>query len=216
MPLRIKYLSVNKREAKYGDYIKPQCSIINENPEGKKISLFIELKRSGIKISEEEYKLKIGSGESKVIRLSRIELDKERFQKGKYILRVTIRENRHDADTKSTSFYLEVKREPAKRGFIKKIDSFQDESPIRYSVKGLGEIKVNLGHKDFVNIYEYFKLKPNVLNQQAGFYIIKICLDEAINELFKMKLRDNQNPDIDDLIQELQQVKDNMYYDVYE
>jgi len=213
--LRIKYLSINKKEVKYGEVIKPSCAIVNESIENKKISLCIELKRQGVRISEEEYRFKIMKNEQKSIRLSRIELDEQKFQKGKYILRVTIKEEQHDVDTKSTSFYLEVKREPFKKGFIKKVDFSQSDEPIRYFVVGPGIIKINLGHKDFINIYENFKFKPNIQNQQVGFYIIKICLEEAINELFKMKLRDNKNSDIDDLIQEVYLIRDNMYYDIY-
>lgn len=213
--LRIKSLSINKREVKYGDIIQSSCRVINGYSEDKKISLYIELKRLGIKISEENYKLKIMSGEEKSIRLSRIDLDKEKFPKGKYILRVTIRENTHGIDTKSTSFYLETRRESAKKGFIKKLEFSQYESQIRYSTVGSGVIKINLGHKDYVNIYEHFKLHPNNLNKQSEFYILKICLDEALNELFKIRLKDSQASDVNDLIEEINELKGNMYYDIY-
>ena len=61
-PLRIKYLSISKKEVKYGETIKPYCSIFNETSEDKKILVLVELKRSGIKISGEIYKLRIAAG----------------------------------------------------------------------------------------------------------------------------------------------------------
>jgi len=45
--------------------------------------------------------------------------------------------------------------------------------------------------------------------------MIKICLDEAITELFKIKLKDAHNLDLDDLIREINILKDKMYYEVY-
>lgn len=215
--LRIKYLSINKKEAKYGDIIKPSCSIFNGNSDNKKISLCVKLKRQDIRISEEEYKLKIMGGENKSIRLSRIELDENKLQKGKYILRVTIKENEQDVDTKSTSFYLETKREPTKRGFVKIVESYHNpEEPIRYRSKKAGIIQFNTGHGDFENIWSTFLKTPNVLNKQIGFYIIKLCLDEALNELFKIKLKDIKELDPNDLIREIQEIRDKMYHDVYD
>ncbi|MEK6882638.1 MAG: hypothetical protein AABY22_23655, partial [Nanoarchaeota archaeon] len=97
-------------------------------------------------------------------------------------------------------------------GFIKKVEFSQHEAPTRYSVTGPGVIKINLGHKDFINIYEHFKQQPNNQSRQVGFYIIKICLDEALNELLKIK---NGSSDITDLIEEINELKGNMYYDIY-
>jgi hypothetical protein len=213
-PLRIKYLIINKREVKFGDIVKPSCGIINGLKEDKGISLHIELKRSGSKIFEEKYKLKIGSGKQKTVKLSEIKLEESKFQKGKYTLRVTIVENKHDIDTKSTSFYLETKRESIKKGFIKQVHPYESDDPVRNKPVKDGKLEINLGHKDFMNIYDEFQNKPNLLNKQAGFYLIKICLDEAINELFKMKIKENHG-DLDDLIQAMRDIKDKMYYDVY-
>lgn len=214
LPLRISSLSVNKREVRFGDFVQSVCKIINEFPSNKKIILIVDLKRMGTKISEERYKLKIKSGEQKVVRLSRLDLDKERFPKGKYVLRATISDGLHDIETKSTSFYLEVSREPVKRGFIKKIEFSQQDTPTRYSVNGPGVIKINLSHKDFLNIYEYFKMQPNIQNKQVGFYIIKICLDEALNELLRVKIK-GESSDIVDQIEGINELKGNMYYDIY-
>ena len=215
LPLRIASLYMNKREVKFGDVVQAMCKIVNDNQRDEKVSLCVELKRLGVRVSQEEYKFKIKAGEPKSIRLSRLELNEDLFEKGKYTFRVTIKENSHDIDSKSTSFYLEIKREPAKRGFIKRLEFHNLETPTRYSILGPGLIKVNFGHKDFVNTYENFESKPNILNRQVGFYIIKICLDEAVNELLRMKLKDSQAPDIDDLIQEMNDLRDNMYYEIY-
>ncbi len=215
-PLRIKYLSVNKKEVKYGDIIKPYCSIFNETSENKKISLCIELKMQGVKTSEEVYKLEIAAGQLKPIKVSEINLDKEKFSKGKYIIRATIKENRHDIDTKSTSFYLEIKREPIKKGFIKKMEFYHNsEEPIRYRSLEKGIIKINTGHKDSENILDIFSKNPNLLHKQFGFYVIKICLDEAINELLKLKMKNSQTLDFEQTIREISEIRDKMYYDVY-
>jgi len=44
--------------------------------------------------------------------------------------------------------------------------------------------------------------------------VIKICLDEAINELLKIKM-DNPDQDIDKIVREVSELRDEMYYDVY-
>ena len=44
--------------------------------------------------------------------------------------------------------------------------------------------------------------------------MIKICLDEAINELLKIKM-DNPDQDIDKVVREISELRDKMYYDVY-
>ncbi len=213
--LRIKYLTINKREVKYGDIIKPHCSIINETNENKKILLKVELKKEGNRINKEEYKLRITSKDQKPIKLSEIELKKENYSKGKYTIRATLEENRHDKDSKATSFYLEIKREPAKKGFVKNVKFFETNEPVRNKSINNGIIEINLIHKDFVNIWELFAKKKKQLNEQIGFFMIKICLDEAINELFKIKLKDAHNLDLDDLIREINILKDKMYYEVY-
>jgi len=214
--LRIKYLSINKREPKFGDILKPSCTILNNLSEDKKIALSVKIKRSGAKVFEEEYRFRITAGQQKIIKLSEIKLDTNNFQKGKHILRVTIRENRSDTDTKSTSFYLETRREPIKRGFIKKVEFYHNpDEPIRYRFGEKGIIKLNTGHRDFENIWKIFQKNPTILNRQMGFYIIKICLDEAINELLKMKLKDNQEVEFDDLVQEIRDTRDKMYQEVY-
>lgn len=215
LPLRIKYLLLNKREAKFGDKIKASSSILNGEKEDKKVSLYVELKRSGVRISEEEYSFKIRSGQAKLIRLSEIKLSPDEFEKGKYTLRATLRNDRHDIDTKSTSFYLESKREPVKRGFIREVRFYESEEPLRNKSVRSGTLEVNLKHNDFINIYSTFEDKPNILNKQIGFFIMKICLDEAVNELFKLKLREKDNRDLDDVLQELKETKDRMYFDVY-
>lgn len=214
--LRIKYLTINKREVKYEDIIKPHCSIINETNENKKILLKVELKKDGVsRISKEEYKLRITSNDQKPIKLSEIELKKENYSKGKYTIRATLEENRHDIDSKATSFYLEIKREPAKKGFVKNVKFFETNEPVRNKSINKGIIEINLIHKDFVNIWELFAKKKKQLNEQIGFFMIKICLDEAITELFKIKLKDAHNLDLDDLIREINILKDKMYYEVY-
>lgn len=215
LPLRIDSLYINKREVKFGDTVQAMCKLVNDNAGDKKISLYVELKRSGIKISEEEYRFKIIANGQKSIKLSKLELNEALFEKGKYILRVTIQENRHDIDTKSTSFYLEIKREPTKKGFIKRIDPWGYEGPTRYINTEPGVIKINLSHKDFANIYDSFQNKPNIRNKQIEFYIIKICLDHAVNEIFKLRFKNDQTPDIEDLIKEINDIKDRMYYEIY-
>ena len=214
-PVRIKYLMINKREVKYGDSIKPSLSIVNETKEDKKILLRMELKKEGNRLIKEEYKLKIISNQQKLMRLSEIKPEKENYPKGKYTIRVTLEENRHELDTKATSFYLEIQREPLKRGFIKHVDLFDSESPIRNTPINKGVIRINLLHKDFINIWESFKNKPKQRNEQIGFYIIKICLDEAINELLRIKLKDLEGSDPEEIIREIVNLKDKMYYEVY-
>jgi len=215
LPLRIKYLVINKREVKYGEKIKATCSVLNGERNDKKVSVYVELKRSGVRISEEEYSLKIQSGQQKLIRLSEIKLLQNQFEKGKYVLRATLREDRHDIDTKSTSFYLESKREPIKKGFIKEVRFYESEEPLRSKSVKSGILEVNFIHKDFINIYSTFEDKPNTQNKQIGFFIMKICLDEAVSELFKFKLREKDDRDPDDILQELKEIKDRMYFDVY-
>ncbi len=214
-PIRIKHLAVNKREVKWGDTIKATCGILNTTSEDRKVSLNVEIKRLGIKVLEEEYSLKIKSGESKPMKLTEIKLVQNRFDKGKYIVRATLREGRHDLDTKSTSFYLESKREPVKKGFIKEIRFYESDEPLRNkAVKG-GTLEINLGHKDFTNIWSVFEEKPNIQSKQIGFFIMKLCLDEAVRELFKLKLKDESSKDIDDIVQEVKEIQDRMYYDVH-
>jgi len=215
-PLRIDYLVINKREVKYGDVIKPSCRIINETDEDKRCLLMVELKREGKRFAKEEYKLKIDAKGSRPIKLAETRLGEEDYPKGKYTIRVTIEENRHDIDTKATSFYLEVKREPVKRGFVKDMKFFDSTEPVRNKPINKGLIEVNLSHKDFINTWELFHKKERQLNEQMGFYIIKICLDEAINELYKLKLKGSSNQeDLDDLVREVSRLKDRMYYEVY-
>jgi len=216
-PLRIKYLSTNKKEVKYGEIVKPYCSILNKTSEDKKISLVVKLKRSGIKISEEAYKLRIAAGKSKPLRISEIILDRNKFLKGKYVIRVTLKENKHDIDTKSTSFYLEIKRERMKKGFIKQVefyDPHDEREPIRYKSLEKGIIRINERHKDFENIWNLFSRNRNILRKQIIFYAIKICLDEAINELLKSKMN-NHDSDIDEVVRGISELRDQMYYEVY-
>jgi len=215
-PIRIKHLVVNKREVKWGETIKTTCGILNTTNGDKKVSLNIEIKRSGTKVLTEEYTLKIGSGDSRLIKLTEIKLDQEKFDKGKYVVRATLREERHDLDTKSTSFYLESKREPVKRGYIKGVDIYDlDDPTIRNKSVKDGILVVNLMHKDFNNIWLTFEEKPVMQNRQIGFYIIKLCLDEATRQLFKIKFKDDSSKDIDDIVQEVKEIQDRMYYDVY-
>lgn len=215
-PISIKHLTVNKREVKWGDTVKIACGIINTTNEDKKVSLNIETKRSGEKILEEEYSLKIKSGESKLMKLTEITLDKNKFEKGKYIARAILREQKHDIDTKSTSFYLEEKREPVKRGFIKTVDILDLYDPtIRNKPVKDGVLVVNFLHKDFNNVWETFEDKPIILNRQIGFYIVKLCLDEATRQLFKTRLTSDNSKDIDDIVQEIKDTQDRMYYDIY-
>jgi len=215
-PLRIDYLVINKREVKYGDVIKPSCRIINETDEDKKCLLRVELKREGRRFVREEYKLKMDAKGSRPIKLSEIKLEQEDYPKGKYTIRATVEENRHDIDTKATSFYLEVKREPVKRGFVKGVAPWDIDEPVRNRPIEKGIIKINFAHKDCTNILESFKARKNQRDKQVGFYIIKICLDEAINELYKLKLKGSSNQeDLDDLLKEISRLKDKMYYEVY-
>jgi len=72
-----------------------------------------------------------------------------------------------------------------------------------------------MGHKDFDNIWATFSKNKNVLNRQIEFFIIKICLDEAINELLKIKIKDSREKDPDELIREINDIKDRMYYEAY-
>jgi len=214
-PLRIKHLTINKREVKWGDTIKRTCGILNTTNEDKRISLNVDIKRLGVMILEERYSIKIRSGESKSIKLTEIKLLQDKFDEGKYVIRATLQEGRHDIDTKSTSFYLESKREPVKRGFIKKVGFYESEEPVRNKPLKNGTLEINLGHKDFMNIWSVFEDRPNIQSKQIGFYIIKLCFDEAINELLKIRLKADQDLDLDDLVQEISSLKDKMYYEVY-
>lgn len=215
LPLRIDYLVVNKKEVKHGDTIRPSCRVINDTTEDRKVLLRIELKREGAKIQEEEYKLKLNAKGQMLIKLSEIKLKQENYPKGKYTIRATIEEDKHDIDTKATSFYLEIKREPIKRGFIKHVSFCDIEIPIRNKPIAKGIIEINLSHYDFTNIWDSFEDKKRQQNQQIGFYIIKICLDEAINELFKLRFKNLGELNLDDLIRETTQLKDKMYHEVY-
>lgn len=214
-PIRIKHLAVNKREVKWNDTIRTTCGILNTTSEDKKVLLNIEIKRLGVKVLEEEYSLKINSGESKPMKLTEIKLVQNKFDKGKYVVRATLREQKHDLDTKSTSFYLESKREPVKRGFIKEIRFYESDEPLRNKPIKSGTLEINLGHKDFANIWSVFEEKPNIQSKQIGFFIMKLCLDEAVRELLKLKLKDEGSKDIDDIVQEIKEIQDRMYYDVH-
>jgi len=66
-----------------------------------------------------------------------------------------------------------------------------------------------------MNILNSFKQKERKLNEQIGFYIIKICIDEAVNEIFRVKLKNTDNLDLDDLIKEISNLRDKMYYETY-
>jgi len=216
--LYIKYLTVNKREVKFSDTILARCNLINNSDEDKEIILKTELKREGVNFMRKEYKLKMNSKESKIITLFEIELNEENYPKGKYTIRVSIEDedNRHTIDSKATSFYLEIKRETTKKGFIKGINFFHREDlMMRYISKEKGLIEINMGHKDFDNIWATFSKNKNVLNRQIEFFIIKICLDEAINELLKIKIKDSREKDPDELIIEINEIKDRMYYEAY-
>lgn len=217
-PLRIDYLVINKREVKYGDIVKPSCRIINETDEDRKCLLRVELKREGKRFVREEYKFKIDGKGSRPVKLSETKLGEEDYPKGKYTIRATMEENRHDIDTKATSFYLEVKREPVKRGFVKTVAPWETDEPVRNKAINKGIIAVNFAHKDLTNILESFKTRERQRDEQIGFYIIKICLDEAINELYKLRLKNlksSSNEDLDDLVKEISRLKDRMYYEVY-
>lgn len=213
--VRIKHLAVNKREVKWGDTIKTTCGILNTTNEDKKASLNVEVKRLGVKVIEEEYSLKLKAGESKPLKLTEIKLVQNKFEKGKYLVRATLREGRYDLDTKSTSFYLESKRESVKRGFIKEIRFYESDEPLRNKPVKSGMLEINLGHKDFSNIWSVFEEKPNIQSKQIGFFIMKLCLDEAVRELFKVKLKGGESKDIDDIVQEVKEIQDRMYYDVH-
>ena len=212
-PLYIKYLHTNKKEAEYSDIVKISCSIFNGTGEEKKINLHTELKRSTAKIFESDYRLKISKGGQQVIRFSEIKMDKHNLDKGKYTFRVTIQEGHHDGDSKSTSFYLETKRDSVKKGFIKSLSYYQSDEPVRNKAIKDGAISVNLGHNDFGSVYSEFENNPNTLNKHVGFYMVKICLDEALNEFLKVKIRGSQDPD--DIIEEIREMRDKMYYDIY-
>jgi hypothetical protein len=215
-PTRITHITLNKREVRWNDTVKCSCGVLNTTEEYKKIELIIEIKKSGTKISEEEYVFKIQPGESKTIKLSEIKLEKNKFDKGKYIVRGTLRnEERHDLDTKSTSFYLETKREPTKRGYIKEIRFYESEEPVRNKPVRSGILSINLGHKEFSNIWSLFEEKPLIQSKQIGYYIMKLGLDEAVRELLKAKLKDSNLQDPDDAVQDIKDIQDRMYYDVY-
>ena len=102
-----------------------------------------------------------------------------------------------------------------KKGFIKQVEFYPSEGePIRYKSLEKGVIRINDRHRDFDNIWSSFFKNPNILNRQIGFYAIKICLDEAINELLKIKTK-NHDLDIDKIVREVSELRDQMYYDVY-
>lgn len=214
-PIQIKYLTISKREVKFGDEIKPICSVINRGEIKKTVWLKIDLKRRGVKISEEKYKLRMNSGVDKLIRLSVLKLDKDRFRKGKYNIRATLEEDNKIIDTKSTSFFLEEKQKKIKKGFISRVELSDRDEPWRYKSEKRGMIRINFGHKDFVNILESYKYRKRVLNQQALYYIIKRCLDEAVNELVRLRIGGDEAVNPEDLIMETLSLKDRMYYDVY-
>lgn len=217
LPIRIKHFSINKREVKWGDTIKSACGVINDTANDAKVSLCVEVKKVGVKISEEEYTLKLKAGESKSIKLTEIKLDKSKFEKGKYLIRATLRDGHHDLDSKSTSFYLETKREPTKKGYIKEIRFYESDEPLRNkSVRG-GVLEINLAHHDFANLWSLFEEKPTIQSRQIGFYVMKLCFDEATRELFKMRLKDYspQAGDLDDIIQDIKETQDRMYHDIH-
>jgi hypothetical protein len=215
-PLRIDYLILNKREVKYGDIVKPSCRVVNETNQSRKCLLKVELKREGRRFVGEEHKLKVGAKESRPIRLSEINLRKEDYPEGKYTLRVTMEENRHDIDTKATSFYLEVKREPVKTGFVRAVEFWETDEPVRNKPINKGIIKVNLVHRELTNILKSFQTRPRQRDEQVGFYIVKICLDEAVNEVYRLRLKDCLDPEkLDGLVNEVSRLRDRMYYEVY-
>ncbi len=214
-PIRIKHLSVNKREVKWGDTLKANCGILNTTNEEKKISLRVEIKRQGTRVIEEEYSIKIKSSELRPMKLMEIELNQDEFSKGKHILRATLSAERHDLDTKSTSFYLETKREPVKRGFIKGVKLVDIDEPIRNTPVSNGILSINLMHTDFQNLWDGFNGKPSIQNRQIGYYIMKLILDEAVRYLLRIRLDANAGLDSENTIQEVKEIQDRMYYDVY-
>jgi len=64
-------------------------------------------------------------------------------------------------------------------------------------------------------LWKIFLKNPNILNKQIGFYIIKICLDEAVNERLKMSLVSQPLDDPDELIRQIHDIRDRMYNDIY-
>lgn len=215
-PCRIEILVINKREVKYGDIIIPKCLITNKTENFKKLLLRVSLKfYSGKEIYSEIYSFKIRPGRKRKFELPEIKLD-ESHTKGKYTIRATLEENRHDIHTKATSFYLEIKRPHIKTGFAKKIDfsDFGGDKTIRNTAIKNGIITVNIEHPDVNNIFDCFKTQKRKGNQQIKFYIIKIFLDEAVREALKLQLSEDKEKNIE-TINELMIMKDRMYFEIY-
>src|SRR3989344_2953872 len=214
-PIRIKYLNIGKTELKYNDVVIPSCKIINQTEKYRKLNLAVDLKYSGSKVAEWEYRVDLKAGKDKLINMAAIRLLQGNYRKGKYTFRITLRDDKHDIDSKSSSFYLEEVREASKKGFVKDISFYESTEPLRNQPISNGVIAVNFGHPEMQNIYTVFEKKPNIQNKQIGYYIVKICIDEAVSEYSKAKFRDLRGIDMDDVMHELVLMRDSMYSDVY-
>jgi len=213
-PVRIGNLYLNKRELKWGDVVKARCTILNTSSEDTKVSLEMSIKFGGSKILTEEYTLKLKAGESKRLKLTELQLDKSSYEKGKYQVRAILRQDRKDIDSKTTSFFLEDKREPIKKGFIKGFSFYDSDEPTRNREINNGIVEINLEHSDFTNVRNSFYEHPKVQNKQIGYYIIKICCDEAARAVLKARLMDDGQKDVEEIVQDIKDLQDRMYYDV--
>lgn len=214
-PLRIDSLTVDKREeVKFNEPVQRKCAIKNETDKSKKILLEIFLKHMGQIIDKESYRFKVKAKGKRLLILSHIKLDKS-HHKGKYTVRGVIKEDGHERHTKATSFYLEAKRPRLKSGFIKKcrLQEFPDAT-IRNSRLKDGNLTANVNHPDFQNILNSFKNHPRLRNKQIKFYLLKVILDEAIRELFKHHLREDNYLEEEEL-SEILDLRDKVYYEVY-
>lgn len=214
-PIRISNFSLNKREIKWKSTIKRYCGIVNDTEENEKISLEIRLSRGRSLVFKEEYKLRLKPGEQKRMMLPLVKVLEENYPKGKYTFRAILRRQRNDLDAKSTSFFLEIPREPVKRGFIKKIKPYASDEPVRNKPAYKGVLDINLGHPEFINVYETNKLRPIIRNRQVKMYLMKRCLDEAARALFSGRLKADQYQDVDEVIREVIKIQDVMYAEIH-
>lgn len=214
--LRVDSLYIDKREVKYGDTIRPKCTIKNEFSSKKKVDLQIVLKRTDVLVQSYNYRFKVSGGGKRTLLLPEIILNKQNFPKGKYTLRATLKEENSEIRTKATSFYLEIKRSIKKKGFIKdiKFGYFEDES-IRNSKLKNSTLTINMTHPELVNTLDRFKGKKRVQNKEFENYCIKIVSDIAISETIKMRFKTDPPSEIDQYINEISWVRDRMYHDIF-
>jgi len=220
-PIHVAYLSVEKSEVKWGDTISPRCGVANTLSEEAKVCLefLVRNQNKRREILKDEFTLQVLPGKTKPVKLPKIHLAEGKFDAGKYTIVATLKDRTHSHTIHGpvrTSFYLEIEKEPAQKGFVKNLEfrDFHGSDKRRRNrpIDGKGTIALNMEHQDLRNLWN--DVKKSQRTKQLEYYMIKLCLDEAIKELLKLKLMGNTDNQ-DDTINEVRVLQDEMYYNVY-